>query len=147
MSNTLNNIRLLLDENISPNIAQSLWELGIDAVPIRDRAMLRAADYKVLQLAQKESRAVLTINEYDFERLVIKMASHCGIAVIPSGGSRDEQFNYIFAIAKFWLASQNAMAAAINSITRVNEDLRVTARFAHVAQPSSVARIGMTPGA
>jgi hypothetical protein len=75
------------------------------------------------------------------------MASHCGIAVIPSGGSRDEQFEYILAIAKFWLASQNAMAAAGNSITSVDEELQVTSRFAHLAQPSSVIRIGIKPPA
>lgn len=147
MSNTPNDVRLLLDENISPKIAPRLWDNGIDAVPIRDRSMLRASDQKVLQLAQKESRAVATINECHFERLVAKMASHCGIAVIPSGGSRDEQFEYILAIAKFWLASQNAMAAAGNSITSVDEELQVTLRFAHLAQPSSVIRIGIKPPA
>jgi predicted nuclease of predicted toxin-antitoxin system len=62
MSNTLNEVRLLLDENISPYIAPQLCDNGIDAVLIRDRAMLRAGDHKVLKLAQKESRAVATIN-------------------------------------------------------------------------------------
>jgi predicted nuclease of predicted toxin-antitoxin system len=147
MSNTSNEVRLVLDENISPNIAPRLWENGIDAVPIRDRAMLRASDHKVLELAQKEVRAIATINEYHFERLVMRMASHCGIAVIPSGGSRDEQFEYILAIAKFWLASQNAMAAAKNSVTSVDEELQVKSRFAHLAQPSSVARVGLVPPA
>jgi hypothetical protein len=107
--------------------------------------MLRASDQRVLQLAQKEGRAVATINEWDFERLVMKMASHCGVAVIPSGGSRDEQFEYILVIAKFWLTSQNAMAAAGNSITSIDEELQVKSRFAHLAQPSSVARIGLKP--
>jgi len=146
MSNSPNEVRLLLDENISPSVAPRLWDHGIDSVPIRDRSMLRTADYKVVQLAQKENHAVATINECDFERLVMKMASHCGIATIPSGGSRDEQFEYILAIAKFWLASQNAMTAARNSITTVDEELRVTSRFVHLAQPASVARIGLTPG-
>lgn len=143
--NDNNNVRFLLDENISPNIAPQLWDDGIDAVPIRDRSMLRASDQKILQVAQKENRAVATINEYDFERLVVKMASHCGIAVIPSGGSRDEQYEYVQAIAKFWLASQNAMTAARNSITMVDENFRVTSRFAHLAQPSSVIRVAMPP--
>jgi hypothetical protein len=44
--------------------------------------------------------------------LVMKTASHWGVAVIPSGGCRDEQFEYILAIAKFWLTSQNASIAA-----------------------------------
>jgi predicted nuclease of predicted toxin-antitoxin system len=140
-----NDIRLLLDENISPNIAPRLWDNGIDAVPIRDRSMLRATDYKIVQLAQNEDRAVATINEWHFERLVMKMARHCGIAVIPSGGSRDEQFEYVMAIAKFWLASQNAMVAARNSITAVDEDMRVTSRFVYQAQPASVVRIGLPP--
>ena len=140
MSNPPNEIRLLLDENISPAISPELRKNGIDAIPVRDRSMLRASDYKVLQFAQKEGRAVATINECDFERLVMKMVSHCGIAVIPSGGSRDEQFEYVLAIAKFWLTSTSAMIAAQNSITTVDEQFRVTSRFVHVAQPSSVAR-------
>ena len=84
---TSNNVRFLLDENISPNIPSRLWEEGIDAVPIRDRSMLRATDIKVLNFAQKEGRAVATINEADFEKLVSKMADHHGVAVIPSGAS------------------------------------------------------------
>ena len=147
MSNTQNEVRLLLDENISPYIAPQLCDNGIDAVPIRDRAMLRASDHKVIQLAQKESRAVATINECDFERLVMRMVSHCGVAVIPSGGSRDEQFEYILAIAKFWLTSQSAMVAAKNSITAIDGEMRVTSRFAHIAQPASVIRVGLKPGA
>lgn len=146
MSNPLNDIRLLLDENLSPSIAPRLWDSGIDSVPIRDRSMLRSPDHKVLQLAQKENRAVATINEYDFQQLVMKMASHCGVAVIPSGGSRDEQFEYILAIAKFWLSS-HAMTAARNTITKIDEELRVTSRLVHAAQPASVIRIGLTPSA
>lgn len=147
MLNIANDVRFLLDENISPNIAPQLWEEGVDAVPIRDRSMLRASDYRVLQVAQKEKRAVATINEYDFERLALKMAQHAGIAVIPSGGSRDEQFEYVRAIAKFWMASQNAISAAINRITTVDENLNVTSRLAYLAEAPSVVRFGINPTA
>ena len=43
-------VRLLLDENLSPKVAQTLArEEGIDACHIRDRGMLNASDGDVLE--------------------------------------------------------------------------------------------------
>ena len=90
-TSTPNDVRLLLDENISPKIAPQLWEAGIDALPIRDRARLRISDHGLLHLAVTENRVVATINEVDFYKLVVRLKEYPGVAVIPSGGSRDEQ--------------------------------------------------------
>ena len=95
------NVRLLLDENVSPNIVSRLWAIGADSLHIRDRAKLRAPDYRVLQLAMAENRAVITIDVADFEKLVSNEQQHPGILVIPSGGSRDEQYRYVAAVVSF----------------------------------------------
>jgi len=94
-----NDIRLLLDENISPNLSPRLWDAGIDALPLRDRAMLRISDYKVLAFADKDGRVIATIDEFDFEKLLVKRKTHNGVVAIPGGGTRDEQFNFIMAFA------------------------------------------------
>ena len=138
MSNATRNdeVRLLLDENVSPNIAPRLWEIGVDALPIRDRAHLRAPDYRVLQFAVAEGRAIATIDEADFEKLVRKRAEHPGIAVMPSGGSRDEQYEYLATVVNFLRQAPNAMDAARNHIIWVDEKLVVKARLVCARPPS-----------
>src|SRR5579864_8753144 len=103
--------RFLLDENISPKIVPRLWDEGIDAVCVRDRSLLRASDPRVFQFAVKEGRAVVTINEADFEKMVERMATHPGVVVIPSGGSRDEQFDFIKLAAEWMKSYPNPMLA------------------------------------
>lgn len=92
-------LRFLLDNNLSPTIVPRLWqEAGVDSVHLRDRARVRMPDHEVLSYAEQEGRIVATINVHDFERLVRRKTSHPGIAVMPSGGSRDEQFLYLLTI-------------------------------------------------
>jgi predicted nuclease of predicted toxin-antitoxin system len=134
-TSTPNDVRLLLDENISPKIAPQLWEAGIDALPIRDRARLRISDHGLLHLAVTENRVVATINEVDFYKLVVRLKEYPGVAVIPSGGSRDEQLEYLLAIAGFLRTAPDAMAAAHNRIVSVSEELQVTARWACAVPP------------
>jgi len=129
-------VRFLLDENVSPNIAPRLWEIGVDALPIRDRARLRAPDYRVLQFAVAESRVIATIDEADFERLVSKRTEHPGVAVMPSGGSRDEQYDYLAAIVTFLRQTPNAMDTARNHIIWVDENFAVKARLVCAERPS-----------
>jgi predicted nuclease of predicted toxin-antitoxin system len=134
MMNSPNDVRLLLDENVSPNIAPRLWDIGVDALPIRDRARLRAPDYRVLQLAITEGRVIATIDEADFEKLVSKKVEHPGVAVMPSGGSRDEQYEFLAAIVNFLRQAPSPMETIRNHIVSVGEDLSVAARLVH-AQP------------
>jgi predicted nuclease of predicted toxin-antitoxin system len=121
-------VRLLLDANISPNIVPRFWENGIDAVALRDRAKLRVTDHQVLAFAQKENRAVATINLYDFEKLIAGMETHAGVISFPSGGSRDEQFDYIMAAVQQLRATGSAMRAAKDGLIAVSEDFKVTRR-------------------
>lgn len=130
--------RLLLDANISPNIVPQLWDNGVDAVALRDRAKLRIQDHEVLAFAQKENRTVATINEYDFEKLIAGMENHAGVISIPSGGSRKEQLEYIMVAVRQLRAMGNAMAAAQNGLIVVDEEMRVTRRTVAKIPASSV---------
>ena len=122
-------LRYLLDEDISPNIVAPLWEDMIDAVPLRDRARLRLPDFKVVEFAIKEGRAVVTNNLFDFERIVKRLANHPGVVAIPSGGSRDEQREYIVKVSEWARGMPHAMNALSNRIVSIDEDHSVAARY------------------
>ena len=79
---------------------------------------------------QAKNGAVATINEADFEKLVKRKPTHPGVVVVPSGGSREEQYEYLTTIADFLRTAPNAMEAAKNHIICVNEEMTVTARLA-----------------
>jgi len=53
---------LLLDENTSPRIIPALWKHEVDAVHVRDRNLLRAADHELWKFAMDEARTIVTIN-------------------------------------------------------------------------------------
>ena len=123
-------IRLLLDENISPNIAPRLWEAGIDALPVRDRSMSGCSDHRVLQFAQTEHRAVATIDAYDFARLVMKLVTHDGVIALPSGGTRDDQYDYIMALATFLRAAPVPMDAVKDRIVSLDDGGQINSHIA-----------------
>jgi predicted nuclease of predicted toxin-antitoxin system len=88
-------ISLLLDEPVSPSLASILADLQIDAIALRDRGRLQAADHEVWNLALAEDRTIVTMNGRHFRRLATMAPRHPGILVLPSGGSRDEQFGHV----------------------------------------------------
>lgn len=62
--------RLLLDEMLSPSIAELLNKGGIDAVTVCGHEMLEGQpDERVLQAATDDDRCLVTENVRDFERI------------------------------------------------------------------------------
>lgn len=59
-------MKLLIDENLSPSIAQALCIDGIDACHVRDRKMLGRLDSRVLDKALQEDRVLVAANVDDF---------------------------------------------------------------------------------
>ena len=60
-------MRLLLDEHLSPAIAEALREGGHDAVAIKERAeWVQLPDDDVIELARAERRAVVTNTVRDY---------------------------------------------------------------------------------
>ena len=89
-------MKLLLDENISPAVAQRLAAAGVDACHVRDRALLGATDAQVLARAYGEDRVLVTANVVDFERLARSVEVHPGIILLRDGAmTRDEQYDAI----------------------------------------------------
>jgi len=92
---------LLTDENMSPFLVSRLWEAGCNTVAVRDRGMLRASDPDVWGYAMREWRTLVTINENDFVKLALREQTHPGLIIIPSGGTRERQFEYITAATNY----------------------------------------------
>jgi len=93
------NVKLLLDENISPKVAEILREQdGVDAIHVRDRALLQAADHVVLERAYAEDRVLVTKNVDDFVRLARARELHAGIILVEDGDLvRDDQLRVVRA--------------------------------------------------
>jgi predicted nuclease of predicted toxin-antitoxin system len=64
-------VRFLLDQNISPDLARALTNLGHDAVHVRDLGMSRASDIQILEQAQLDQRVILS-SDTDFGELLAR---------------------------------------------------------------------------
>lgn len=79
-------MKFLIDEDLSPLIALYLCqEMLLDAVAARDRNLLNAPDYAILEYAFAEDRILITANVKDFERFANSREVHAGIILICDG--------------------------------------------------------------
>jgi hypothetical protein len=69
--------------------------------------MLMRPDHEVWNLAQQEERALATINKGDFEAFADVDPYHHGLILIPSGGTRNEQLNYVTSAINFVKSTNN----------------------------------------
>lgn len=91
-------MKLLLDENLSPKVAERLRRDGWDAVHVRDRGMLGAPDHEVFARAFEEDRVLVTSNVKDFEKLAQGSELHGGLICLEeAAASREEQLGLIEA--------------------------------------------------
>jgi len=83
-------VRLLLDEMLSPAIAQQLRDLGHDVKAIKeDRVYEALSDPEVMSLARAQGRALVTNNLVDFrplhhEAIAPGGSGHFGMVFMPS---------------------------------------------------------------
>jgi len=91
------NIKLLIDEDLSPRIAHLLCEQClIDSISVRDRGLLSSNDQEILEYAFQEDRILVTANIRDFEELSRSYEVHPGIVLIRDGSLlRDEQITIV----------------------------------------------------
>lgn len=116
-------MKLLLDENLSPRVAEALArDDGVDACHIRDRGLLGATDPDVLDRAFNEDRIFVTKNVGDFERLAKARELHAGIVLIEHGAlTRDEQLDLMRRII-----AELEGTDIVNHVVRVAEDGTLT---------------------
>lgn len=107
-------MRVLLDEHLSPTIAQTLRDRGLDAVAVGERPdLIGATDRVILQVATDEERSVVTNNVRDFRPLAAEFLArgrvHGGLVLLPSARSRTK-------------GAVGALVSAIASVMRAHPD-------------------------
>ena len=80
-------MKLNLDEDISPQIAEDLRESGVDAVSAHEAAMFDVTDDEQLVYAAANERVMVTRNRADFIALTVQffenLQPHCGLIIVP----------------------------------------------------------------
>lgn len=97
-------MKLLLDEQLSPRIAQVLRERGLDAVAVGERDDLpQASDREIMEAAAREQRAVVTNNVKDFRPIAAERLTtgrgHAGLILLPARRSRSRHATGLLADA------------------------------------------------
>ncbi len=83
-------MKVLLDEMISPAVAEALRRRGHDAVAVAERAeWCGLSDSELMSLARAEGRAIVTKNVRDFrllaaEAIVQGAPGHAGLVLVPA---------------------------------------------------------------
>ena len=87
-------MKVYLDEDLSPRIAQALRRQGVDATSAQEAGATQLDDGAQLAFATHEGRAIVTANVRDFLRLarhaVATNTVHAGIVLVPASFRRDE---------------------------------------------------------
>lgn len=83
----MSQIRLYLDEDVDPQLAEDLRRHGFDVEASSAVGLMRAPDRDQLEYARQAGRAILTHNRDDFLRLARLLAlsnlDHDGILYVP----------------------------------------------------------------
>lgn len=87
-------MKLYLDENISPRVADKLRARGLDAVSAYEVGNTRLDDRAQLRYAAQDGRAIVTSDVADFVELAAEAVAantqHAGIILVPSSFRADE---------------------------------------------------------
>ena len=83
----MNQIRLYLDEDVDPELADDLRRRGFDVEPPGEAGRLGETDRDQLEHARRSGRAILTHNRDDFLKLArlfaLENLPHPGILYVP----------------------------------------------------------------
>jgi len=86
-------VRLLIDENLSPLLAQWANAAGFPAEAIAHVGLAGATDTAVWRHAYAHDQVVVTVNVGDFLQLAASAELHPGVIALREAGlSRDEQW-------------------------------------------------------
>ena len=84
-------MRFLVDQPISPLLAEWLREVGHEAFYVRERGLSRASDEEIFSIAVAESAVIVTA-DLDFSRIVVLSGrDQPGLILFRAGNLSDDQ--------------------------------------------------------
>jgi len=99
-------VNLLLDEDLSPRIAQALRKIGVDAISVHEVGRQGLSDREQLEYAAAERRCLVTRNRNDYliltRELFDRSEPHEGVLVVSSNLAPDD-FGLIAAAVKKYM--------------------------------------------
>jgi len=112
-------LKLLVDEMLSPKLVQKLAEIGIPAQHVTHVGLMGKSDSAVWAHAFENDFALVTVNVRDFLNLASKVELHPGAIVLRRAGlDRDEQWSYL----RLALDRIDITAPLANRVIEVTED-------------------------
>lgn len=112
-------MRILLDEHLSPTVAEWLRAHGLDAVAVSERPELRGQpDERLMGVAAEEDRAIVTNDVKDFRPIARRWhdggRSHAGLVFIPKerDRARSSAARLASAIELLMITNPNGLANA-----------------------------------
>jgi predicted nuclease of predicted toxin-antitoxin system len=119
-------MKLWIDEDLSPSLAEIAHRVGLDAACNRDRGLLGGSDLEVLRRCIDEDRTLVTNNLGDFRRLCVTRSVHPGLIVLPTIARPAQQELLVKALA--YIERQAKLSGAadagefmINRVVETNE--------------------------
>jgi predicted nuclease of predicted toxin-antitoxin system len=96
-------VKLLLDEHVSPRVAEALRTSGHGVVPVSESELLRGrSDEEMLERASGARQALVTHNFADFLKISADWAKtgreHFGVVLVPIGFQRRGVGAYVRAL-------------------------------------------------
>ena len=115
-------MKLYLDENLSPRIAELLRARGLDATSAHEAGNTQLADAAQLRYATADQRAIVTCDVADFVALATELiaanAVHAGIVLVSSRFRTDDFTGIADAIAQAARRYPDGVPGAVLYLTR-----------------------------
>lgn len=111
-------IRFLIDECVSPNLANEAKRRGYAAWHVNHRALDRTPDPLIFRRCLADDMILVTNNATDFRRIYASAELHPGLVIILPVAQREDQVR-LFASALDWIEKQRDV---VNMLIEVSSE-------------------------
>lgn len=111
-------MRILVDANLSPRVAEALTKAGYDATHVRDCGLLKARDEQILAQAQVDGQVILSADTDFATILALRNLPSPSLLLLRSADhlSPDQQANLL--LANLGSVTEELVAGAVVTIAR-----------------------------